>query len=234
MKKNSKLVNKLDNILDTFILKGKYKPAIEDLQAMEKESGSNDLISYYLGICFLNVDNYHKAADCLKNISTSRELSIMQIIQCNMLLGIIYTELGTYSKAEKFFKKSLEINPESSMSFSALGYVYYLTKKFDMAIFNFKKALQCDPNNASAHNNLGYTLAELGINLNEAVNECRKAVALNPDSAAYRDSLGWAMYKTEDYKAAVAELEQALKFPTKNQELIYEHLNTAIKKRDRL
>lgn len=234
MKKNAKLQHRLDTILETFINKGKFKPAIEDLQALERESGEDDLISYYLGVCFLNTENYHKAAECLKNIAASDDLSIIQTIQCNMLLGIIYTELGTYSKAEKAFKKSLEINPESSMSFSALGYVYFLTKKFDLAIFNFKKALQCDPNNASAHNNLGYTLAELGINLNEAVNECRKAVALNPNSAAYRDSLGWAMFQTEDYPSAVKELEQALKFPAKNHELIYEHLNSAIKKRDRL
>jgi tetratricopeptide (TPR) repeat protein len=234
MKKNSKLQHRLDTILDTFINKGNFQPAIEDLTALERENGNHDLISYYLGICYLNLDNYQKAANCLKNIFTSEELSILQLIQCNMLLGLIYTELESFAKAEKFFKKTLEINPDSSMSFSALGYVYFLTKKFDMAIYNFKKAIQVDPNNASAHNNLGYTLAELGINLNESVNECRKAVALNPNSAAYRDSLGWALHKSEDYKAAVDELEQALKFPAKNHELIYEHLNLSIKKRDKL
>ncbi len=233
MRKNSKLQHRLDTIQDNFIDKGKFKPAIEDLLALEKEAGSHDLISYYLGICYLNTDDYNKAANCLKDIFASADLSIIQLIQCNMLLGLIYTELGSYTKAEKFFKKTLEINPESSMSFSALGYVYFLTKKFDMAIFNFKKAIQSDPNNASAHNNLGYTLADLGINLNEAVNECRKAVALNPNSGAYRDSLGWALHQSEDYNAAVKELEQALKFPTKNNELINEHLNMALKKRDK-
>ncbi len=233
MKKNSKLQNRIDTILDTFINKGRYQPAIEDLTELEKDLGNHDIISYYLGVCYANTSSYSKAAACFKEITTSAELSIIQLIQTNMLLGFIYTELSSYSKAEKCFKKALEINPESSMSFSALGYVYYLTKKFDLAIFNFKKALQFDPNNASAHNNLGYTYAELGINLPEAVNESRKAVALSPNSAAYRDSLGWAEFQSGNFKEAVKELEAALQFPTKNQELIYTHLNTAIKKRDK-
>jgi tetratricopeptide (TPR) repeat protein len=233
MKRNLKLQQRVDAILETFINKNKYKPAIEDLTALERELGKRDLISYYLGVCYANINDYARAADCLKDLSSSAELTIIQLIQCNMLLGFIYTELSSYSKAEKCFKKALEINPDSSMSFSALGYVYFQAKKYDLAIFNFKKAIQIDPNNASAHNNLGYTYAELGINLSEALNECRKAVALNPSSAAYRDSLGWCLHQTNDFNGAVKELEEALNYKTKNQDIIYEHLNTAIKRRDR-
>ncbi len=234
MKKNSKLQHRLDTILENFINKAKYKPAIEDLTSLEKENGNHDIISYYLGVCYANTSELSKAADCLKEICSSAELSIIQLIQCNMLMGFINTELSSYSGAEKYFKRALEINPDSSMSYSALGYVYFLTKKYDMAIFNFKKAIQADPNNASAHNNLGYTYAELGINSAEALNECRKAVALNPYSAAYRDSLGWALHQSNDYNNAVKELEEALNLPAKSHEIIYEHLNAAIKKRDRL
>jgi len=233
MKKKANLKSNLDAIYNHFISKGKFGPAIEDLLKLEEEHGNSDVISYYLGVCYANSNDYERAIHYLREINDSAELSLIQLIQTNMLLGYIYTELGEYSKAEKSFKKALEINPESSMSFSALGYVYYLSKKYDLAIFNFKKAIQFDPNNASAHNNLGYTYLELGINLTEALTECRKAVALNPKSAAYRDSLGWAYFNNENYREAVKELELALHYTTRNQEIIYSHLEQAIKKRDR-
>ena len=42
------------------------------------------------------------------------------------VMGIVYeTGLKDYAKAEEFFKKALEINPESAESLSSLGRVYY-------------------------------------------------------------------------------------------------------------
>ena len=37
----------------------------------------------------------------------------------------------------------------------------------------------------------------------------RKAVAAEPNNAAYRDSLGWVLYRLGRYPEAVAELEKA-------------------------
>jgi tetratricopeptide (TPR) repeat protein len=230
--KNSELEARLHTVIETFIEKKKYEPAIEDLLKMQQEFGDFDIVNYYLGICYTNSNDQLKAIECLNNVSGSDELSIMQMIQTNMILGFLFTELEDLSNAEKAFKEVISINPQSAMSYSALGYVYYLSKKYDLAIFNFKKSLQIDPNNASAHNNLGYTYAEIGINLSEAVVECRRAVALNPSSAAYHDSLGWVHFTLGNFKEAVNEFNLALKYPCKEQYIINDHLNMAIKKRD--
>jgi tetratricopeptide (TPR) repeat protein len=232
MAKNNELSIKLDAILKNFINKKKFDIAIDDLLKLIDELGAVDSVVYYLGVCYANTGDLKACVECLEDISYSEELSLIQLIQTNIILGYCYTELKDFYNAEKSFKEALEINPQSSMAYSALGYVYYLNKKYDLALLNFRKALQMDPNNASAHNNLGFTYAEMGSNLSEALNECKKAISLYPKSPAYRDSLGWAYYKMGNYKEAVKELEKALNYPCVSQSLIYEHLNQAIKKRD--
>jgi tetratricopeptide (TPR) repeat protein len=232
MKKPADLINKLKPITDVYMPKQKYDVAIQELLKLKERFSQYHVVDYYLGICNINLNAFEEGVHYLGNISNSQQLSIVQMVQTNMILGLIYTELGEYKNAEEYFQSAIKINPRSSMCHSALGYVYYLQKRYDHAISNFKKALQLDPNNASAHNNLGYTYAEINININEAVMECRKAIALNPSSAAYYDSLGWAYYASGQFGEAVKQLQKALELSPRNI-TIQEHLSKAIKKRDR-
>ncbi len=228
------LDSKLDYIIENLVEKKKYKVASSELEDLLAKYGESGELLYYLGICYANIGELRNAVKCLESALDYPELSLVLQIHSYLVLGYLYTELKDFSNAEKSLKSAIEMNPQSSMAFSALGYVYYETKKYDLAIYHFKRAIQIDPNNASAHNNLGYTYLELGVNLSEALKECKKAVSLNPTSAAYRDSLGWAYYMLGNYKAAANELEEALKFKTKNKEIILEHLRCAVKKRDNL
>jgi tetratricopeptide (TPR) repeat protein len=221
---------RLDTIVETFIEKRKFAPAADDLLALLKQEPGNAVIRYYLGICHSNLRDRTRALDHLSAIQESPDLSLIQQIQVHMLLGWLQCEGREYQEAEKHFKAALKINPQSSMAFSALGYVYYLLKKYDLAILNFKKAIEEDPNNSGAHNNLGFTFAEIGINVNDAINECRKAIAFNPDSAAYRDSLGWCYFVAGQYDASVKELKKALDLAPGRNEIITDHLNKAMQK----
>ncbi len=232
MPKTDELSRQLDSIQKNLIQKKRYDVAIEDLLKLRNDHTESDQVLYYLGVCYANTGYARKAVEHLEFIAKSEELSILQLIQVNMVLGYSYTSLEDFYNAEKCFHEVIEINPQSSMAHSALGYVYYLTKKYDLAIQNFKTAIELDPNNASARNNLGYTYAEVGINLTEAVVECRKAVALSPESAAYRDSLGWVLYTQGHYAEAARELQEALRYACAQPEILNEHLTLAIKKRD--
>ncbi len=71
------------------------------------------------------------------------------------------------------------------------------------------RAVEIAPKQAVALNYLGYSWAERGENLDEAFDLIEKAVALEPNSGAYIDSLGWAHYQRGDYKNAVGHLEHA-------------------------
>jgi tetratricopeptide (TPR) repeat protein len=65
------------------------------------------------------------------------------------------------------------------------------------------------PDDVSAMNDLGYLWADADENLEMALGMIEKAVQSEPDNAAYRDSLGWVLYRLGRYDEAVAELEKA-------------------------
>ena len=65
------------------------------------------------------------------------------------------------------------------------------------------------PEDVSALNNLGYLWAERGLHPERALRMCRAAVAAQPQTQAYRDSLGWALFQLGRYDEALVELEKA-------------------------
>lgn len=87
--------------------------------------------------------------------------------------------------------------------------------RHDDAAKMFEKAITLTPKDqledaANTMNYLGYMWLELGKHLDKAGELIRKANELQPDKAAYIDSLGWWRYKKGDYAHALIELERAL------------------------
>ncbi len=80
---------------------------------------------------------------------------------------------------------------------------------WERAEADLRRAVVIAPEQPAALNYLGYSWAERGINLEEAFELIEKAVALQPNSGAIIDSLGWARYQLGDYDEAVGHLEQA-------------------------
>ncbi len=65
------------------------------------------------------------------------------------------------------------------------------------------------PEDIGALNDLGYLWADQGKRLQRALTMVERAVQGEPDNIAYRDSLGWALFRLARYDEAVAELEKA-------------------------
>ena len=65
------------------------------------------------------------------------------------------------------------------------------------------------PGDIGAMNDLGYLWADQGKHLYRARKMIEQAVAAEPNNAAYRDSLGWVLYQSGNFDAAVRELEAA-------------------------
>ncbi len=74
---------------------------------------------------------------------------------------------------------------------------------------DLERAVEIAPKQAVALNYLGYSWAERGENLDQAFDLIEQAVALEPNSGAYIDSLGWAYFQQGDYKTAIGHLEHA-------------------------
>lgn len=74
---------------------------------------------------------------------------------------------------------------------------------------DLKRAVEIAPGEATALNYLGYSWVERGENIEEAFKLIEQAVAIEPNSGAFIDSLGWAHYQRGEYEEAVGHLEQA-------------------------
>jgi tetratricopeptide (TPR) repeat protein len=66
------------------------------------------------------------------------------------------------------------------------------------------------PDDVEAMNDLGYLWADSGKHLKRALAMVQKAVDAEPDNSAYRDSLGWALYRLGRIAEALVQLEKAV------------------------
>ena len=85
------------------------------------------------------------------------------------------------------------------------------------------------PDDIGANNDLGYLWADQGIHLSRAERMIRKAVEAEPDNPAYRDSLGWVLFRLGRNDEAIAELEKAAA-ADKPDAVILDHLGDAYAK----
>ena len=94
--------------------------------------------------------------------------------------GITLERAGRFDEGAKRLEKSIEITPKENAEFAA-----------------------------NTMNYLGYMWIEQGRNLGKAAELIGKANEIEPNNAAFIDSLGWLHFKKGDYKAALAELLRA-------------------------
>jgi tetratricopeptide (TPR) repeat protein len=88
-----------------------------------------------------------------------------------------------------------------------LANIYYEMNNHKDVVVELERVLEINPDNHQANNFLGYFLIEQGDQLDKAIYLIRKALSVNPENAAYLDSLGWAYYKLakeDDGKMALA------------------------------
>ena len=74
---------------------------------------------------------------------------------------------------------------------------------------DLRTIIAADADNTAALNALGYTLANRTTRYDEALHLISRALVLEPDEPAILDSMGWVMFRTEQYAASVNYLTRA-------------------------
>ncbi len=91
--------------------------------------------------------------------------------------------MNAYSKARSYAQRAIELDPESSEAFVAMGRVRRLADwDWKGSEEDFEKAIALNPNNADAHIFYGQMLGFLG-RFDEALIQVERAIAINPISA---------------------------------------------------
>jgi len=94
----------------------------------------------------------------------------------------------------------------------------------EKAVEYFRKCLEQTPDFAEALNYLGYMWAEHGENLAEARKLIERAVKIEPDNAAFLDSLGWVLFKQGDAREALGWMEKAVAKASEPDATLHDHL----------
>jgi len=113
-------------------------------------------------------------------------------------------------KAIGLMKKAIALDDTLAEPHALLGYLYSMTKRYDMGIAEAEKGVALNPNSADAHMRLGKTLSFAG-RWEESIPEYKKALRLNPvPPNIYLYSLGLSYAITGQYDEAIIWCKKAV------------------------
>jgi tetratricopeptide (TPR) repeat protein len=99
--------------------------------------------------------------------------------------GLLYATYGNDKEAIKFFKQSLQINPNNPRALFNMGLSYSSMGNYDMAVTTLNQALSMAPDNGDYHYGLGWVYLLKGES-GKAMEYIRIAADLgNPDARQY-------------------------------------------------
>lgn len=166
---------------------------------------------YETAVELVRKGQYDPAMSDLEDLLAAADLDSGRREHARMLLGFARARMEDWDGAIACFREALVNDVNCLSAQTALGHAYLMAGRLPEARENFSVAVQRDGHNAQAHHGLGWTLLEEGKNLDEALYQLQEALRLDPDSAAIRDSVGWALYRMNDLDGAMEQLEEAVR-----------------------
>lgn len=160
----------------------------------------------------LRLSYYYSQAGRFKEaISTLKELSDTQPNNAEFLgyLAVAYEQNKQYAAASKVVERIIQIRPKSAEAYYHLATLNDRLGQFPKAEENLKKAISLKSDYHTAMNYLGYSYADRDIHLGEAEHLLTSAIALEPQNAAYMDSMGWLYYRQGKLQRASDFLREA-------------------------
>lgn len=183
----------------------------------------------YLKIADLQLQ-CRRPAEAVKTLTDARA-RFPGLAQMTYSLAIALSQAKQHTLALSTFEEALQEAKNSNEALiNATFYFAYGTAAeqagdLERAATLLHKCIELDPSNAAqACNYLGYMWVEHGINLPEAQNLIKRALALDPENGAYLDSLGWYFYKTGKYDEALTNLQKAVEQVKPEDPIVDEHL----------
>ena len=126
-------------------------------------------------------------------------------------LALVYTLLyqKKHESAANEAKKVLKADEKNVLAMQLLARAYYREKKYELAKMILENARALNANDAATWNALGLVALALN-NKQQAMEDFKQAVALQPDFAEANNNYGALLNETSDYEGAVKVLEAAV------------------------
>ncbi|MBI1311234.1 tetratricopeptide repeat protein [bacterium] len=139
----------------------------------------------------------------------------------------IYYHAHRYAEARDKYAAYIEKHKDSPYAKQAkfsLSAIYVELGEMQKGEQILEEYLAENPDDPGVNNDLGYLYADQGKNLEKARAMIEKAVAAEPENAAYLDSLGWVLFKLKEFEKARDWLKKATALKTGGDSTIWDHL----------
>jgi len=214
------------------------KAAIEECLIFLEADPENPDINLLLAELYVSIAEFDKAILRARKAMRPGKRNRTTVAEAHYRLAAAYKGKEEDGLADLHFQESIDIYREILEEQENVGVHYDIAMVYDakgdlaLAEQHLRRHIELRPDEPNAYNFLGYMFAEHDMNLEEAAALIKKAVAMQPQNGAFRDSLGWAYFKLGDLDDAIAELEKAAEFMPDDGE-IREHLGEAYLKKAR-
>lgn len=144
----------------------------------------------------------------------------------NLLLAQLYLNSGQDQKAMDILSSILEKNPKDTASLMLSGMVQSDQKNYRAAADSYEKLLAINPNYSPALNNLACLYCDNLGDLDKAYDLAQRARQLLPNDPSTADTLGWVLFKKEQYLSSLKLFQSSADRLPNNPEVQY-HLGVA-------
>jgi tetratricopeptide (TPR) repeat protein len=159
------------------------------------------------------IDEYKKAIE-IKPTSTLAQVN----------LGFCFFQMGDFQLARERFQQAVWLDEKDATNQYWLGVTFIRLKQYKQALPVMQQAVKLDP--SSPYNR--YNLAEAYLygppDYPKAVQEYREALRLKPDYNEVHNQLGLAYLWQNQYQAALASFQTAIKLSPKKEPIHYQNV----------
>jgi tetratricopeptide (TPR) repeat protein len=220
--------------LESFFAK-KYDRAAQIFERAIKENvarAQNAAFYFYLAGALELDGKTEEALSAARRAAALNALNPSSAAEYRLRPALILERAGRYAEAEQELLRLVERfdkvrAPEAAEARRLLSNVCDKLGRFPEAEEWLEQVLDENPDDDGALNDLGYLWADKGKRLNRALSMIERACAAEPETAAYRDSLGWVYFRLGRFDEAVVELEKAVALEEDPHAVILDHLGDA-------
>jgi tetratricopeptide (TPR) repeat protein len=180
---------------------GDLRAAVKELEKSYAENPKDASILYSLAYANARAGNLDRAALLLRGLESNPA-------QVKLIEGLIAYREKRYSEAKVKFQEVVQAMPDFAPAVAALGRLELNDHNDTEAISLLQRAIRLNPSDAESTYQIGALHARNGREA-EAIPMLRRALTLRANYADPHYQLGRIAFNHQDYKTAIAELEEA-------------------------
>lgn len=151
-----------------------------------------------------NLRDFKKVIKLGENLLTKNRKNTFLI----NLIGVSYSKIKNYAKAETYFRLAIKYNPEIAEYYNNLGALLNEISEFKLAIYQLKKAILIKPSYLEALSNLGNSYRELS-EFKKSQEFYIAAIQLKPNNFVAMSNLGLSYLNDGKFEQALEILEKS-------------------------